>query len=821
MTLPTAALQWQAAGFSVIPILVDGTKRPAVRWAPFTQQPADAGLVASWWNLNHDHGIALIMGAVSGGAEMLELEGRACTVENLSAIERACVEAGVVDIWYALTTDGYSEKSPSGGLHLIYRITDHEVPGNEKVARRPASDQELELAPQDRIKVLAETRGERGYVIVAPTSGLSHSSGRPWETLTGTPHSVLGLTWEDRCKIHGAVRLALDESQSAVSTQDGAYPARTHGEVDHSDRSGRPGDDFESVSWDDGLLLGGAGWTRSHQSGSTVHWTRPGKDPRDGFSATTGRDPARDRLYVFSTSTIFPVEEPLTKFHVYALLHHGGDHATAARELRRLGFGSSHSSEVAPLRDFTTQAPIDPESCSAFTLDAVGATERLAAYVKGRFLWVHEEKMYYEWSGRRWRPDHTGSLSRDWDGLTKGLLECEEEAIRKWAGTKARTAQLATWVVGNMRTVSGVTVSRSAFDHDRGLLNLKNGTLDLRDLQFRDHDRDDMMTRIFNCCYDPATDCQQWTKFMEEVLPDKEIRDYVQRACGYSLLGDADQRVMFLVWGPSGTGKTQFLETLRHLFGEYGIAASMGAFAQGVSNKGPSPDIHRFRGKRFVSTSETADTAKFDEEMVKRLTGRDMMTTRSLYQVEQEWTPECTIWIATNHKPRFTSDDDGIWRRSKLLPFTTRFGVDRPEIPDMARRFLFPEADGILNWMLEGLVDYQRNGLREPEMVKQEVAEHRREVDTVCTFLDESIEDGRISMGAGNLIPTIQLYQVYLEWCQRSYERGLSRRRFTQRVVRYSDGLEVLHSRAGSVIKGLAYTGFRTPGDWRQAALEN
>ena len=300
---------------------------------------------------------------------------------------------------------------------------------------------------------------------------------------------------------------------------------------------------------------------------------------------------------------------------------------------------------------------------------------------------------------------------------------------------------------------------------------------------------------------------------MEDVLPNQEVRQYVQRACGYSLLGDADQRVMFLVWGPSGTGKSQFLETLKYVFHDYGISASLGAFTPATA-KGPSPDVHRIRGKRFVSTSETADSARFDEECIKRLTGRDTMTTRGLYQNEVEWVPECTIWIATNHKPRFTSDDDAIWKRSKLLPFTTRFGdAGTPEIPDMARRFLFAEADGVLNWMLEGLRDFLVGGLREPAEIRSQVEQHRHEVDAVATFLDEMIDDLRLIRDDDAQISTRILYQLYTEWCGRGYEKPFGHRRFINRVQRYVPGSVNGHSGSSRFLTGLAIQR-PEPGAW-------
>lgn len=803
MNVPAIAQQWRDAGFSTIPILPDGKKRPAIKWAPYIEELPSLEEVSTWWREGSGYGIALAMGPVSMNAEMLELEARACDGESLDKIRAACYDLGVDDLWNDLCQVGYTEASPTGGLHLIYRVSGHPVPGNEKVARRPATTEELLEHPDDKVKVLAETRGHGGYVIVAPTPGTCHPSGEGWIKTSGLYGTVLTITWEQRVQLHAAIAAALD--QLPPTRLPVPVPAPEAHTLNHfGNDGGRPGDDFESVPWDDALLLGGAGWHRGLTSatGETV-WTRPGKDPRDGFSATTGRDPNRDRLYVFSTATVLPDNEPLTKFHVYALLHHGGDHGAAAKSLRQRGFGDV-ATRSGELQDFTGRASIDEES---FTLDAIGAASRLADHVAGNFLWAYEEKCYYHWTGTHWTPDDTGELPRQWDKLTWGLIQDGDAGVKKWAETKARTAQMTNFAISHMRTVEGVTVSRREFDNDRGILNVHNGTLDLRSNRFRDHSRSDKITRMFNASFDPTVEAPHWIKFMETVLPDPNIRDYVKRACGYSLLGDADQRALFLVWGPSGTGKSQFLETLRHVFADYGATASLSTFIPS-QGKGPSPDVHKLRGRRFVSTSETADGVRFDEEMIKRLTGRDVMSTRSLYQMEQEWTPECSIWIATNHKPRFASDDNAIWRRSKLLPFLTEFGEGgQQEIPDYARRFLFAESTGILNWMLEGLHGYLANGLMEPIEVREQVAIHRREVDMVAMFLDEMIEDGRLTLGEEYTVVSRSLYQLYLDWSHRGYEKPFARRRFTERVLRYDPVIKRSHSKNDRTIRGLGIGG--------------
>lgn len=862
-TVASAALAWQAAGFSTIPIIANKAqskglwKKPALRWKDYQTTPASLEQVSAWWANGHEYGLALIMGKVSGNAEMLEIEGRSCDGDSLTAIANAMDEAGIGHLWDLLNgAAAYSEVSPSGGLHFIYRVSDHEVPGNHPLARRPATEVELAANPDDKIKVLSETRGEGGYVIVAPTSGLCHPSGEPWVLLTGESGVVPTLTWEERNLVHAAITRALDELQSSVGSLGGersydrshavavsmpatetSHPAGQFSYEQHSGR--RPGDHFEDATdWGDADLLGGSGWSEGRPMGGARTWIRPGKDPADGISATTGHDAGRDRLYVFSTSTCFPTEQPITKFAAYAYLRHAGDMASAARELRRRGFGdgdvdqarSVHGSraelqhrpggpprggmgrpdgshlDVGGSPDFREQTDIEEESWGKkFPMDDLGGRHYLAQELNGDVRWVSEEKAYYIWGGRAWAPDVEGHVDQAYDKMTERMCESDDSSMREWASKKLRSGTRANWVTKNLRTVPGVSVSASDFNRrDTGKLNLQNGVLDLRSGEFGPHSRELLCTRVFGASFDPQATCPNFYKFMEDAIPDEQVRAYVQRAVGYSLLGDAKERALFLVWGPSGTGKSQFMETMQHVFGGYGVTAPLGAFVGG-RDAGPQAEVHALRGKRFVSTSETADNTRFNEEIVKRLTGSDTVSTRNLYQSAQEWKPECAIWIATNHKPRFSSDDDAIWRRSKLIPFTTRFGSeDAPrEIVGFAEKMLFAEADGILNWMLAGLAAYLEGGLQEPEEIAEQATQHRQEVDSVASFLEDSVADGKLHRDEVGWIKSGDLYLLYTEWCRQGSEHPFGRRRFTNRVL--ANWAEVNAERQGgqAVLRGL------------------
>lgn len=793
MTIAVVARAWHHIGVSTIPILPNASKRPLVRWAEYQARLPFDGELSDWWSNGQEYGIALIMGKVSGGAEMTELEGRACDGATFSAIQAACEDLGIADVWTMFNGPyGYSEMSPSGGLHFIYRVSDHDVPGNEKIANDPTG------------LVLAETRGEGGYVIVAPSSGMCHPSGDGWVKLSGEYGALPTVTWEQRCLFHLAIRRAFgyDDTTAALApssafregSQDAAVqlprqptnqPSLPEGRT--AVEEVRPGDLFEqTVDWGDPLLLGGAGWTLAFQHGPTRHWTRPGKSVRDGASATTGHAGDRDRLFVFSTSTEFPTEEPITKFRAYSLLHHGGDDRSAAQQLVRLGFKTPAISVPKDLADFQPDESIEAIN-NFYELTDLGNGQRLAKYMDKRFKWVPELKQWFVWTGTCWERDLEDKATWTAGEMTSQMIASSDETLRKW-GRKSQSARALRASVDLARMQPGMSCTAERFDVQPLLLNLKNGTLDLESGVLREHDRTHLITKTFNAKYDPEAACPNFHRFISQVLPDPHIRAYVQRAIGSTLIGKVDQRALMLIHGPSGTGKTQFTELMRFLFGGYGVTAPPSTF-RSKRDGAPSNDLHRLRGARFVATSETADSAAFDEELIKRITGGDAMNTRGLYQEYVEWIPEATIWIATNFPPKFNSDDDAIWKRAKLIPFVTRFGEDGapPVIPDFARTLLFPEADGILNWILEGLREFLANGIQEPTTVHVAATDLRNEVDPVCRFLEERSADGILILESQERIKVLELYTMYQEWARQSGERYLGRRRFLNRLEGNAD----------------------------------
>jgi uncharacterized protein DUF3987/bifunctional DNA primase/polymerase-like protein len=306
-----AALAFTEAGCSVVPAMADGSKAPAGKWHRWQSERPSVEQVTQWLSDGRYGGFGVVCGAVSGGLEMLELEGRAVAAGIDVAYRDALTDHGLGGVWRRIVA-GYAETTPGGGLHVMYRV-DGTPRANTKLAVTAAGD------------VLIETRGEGGFVIVAPSGGSTHPSGKPWQLAKGGPATIGTITEEERDALH-AVASLLSKAAPLSPPLPRIWP--TPGQD-------RPGDDFNArAGWAE--ILAPHGWTCVRAFGTGAHgWRRPGKDG-PGISATTREDGG---LYVFSTSTPFNTEVPYTKFGAYAVLNHCGDYTAAAAQLRRDGYG--------------------------------------------------------------------------------------------------------------------------------------------------------------------------------------------------------------------------------------------------------------------------------------------------------------------------------------------------------------------------------------------------------------------------------------------------------------------------------------------------
>lgn len=313
-----------AAGISVVPPREDGTKAPIAAWKDYQTTAAGPLKVAEWY-AGDRAGVGVICGAVSGGLELLEFDDAAILGDFITAATGAGCKPLLTRV-----ARGYYETTPHGH-HLFYRIADGPVPGNTKLARRPKTDAE-KLHAQDNVKTLIETRGEGGFVVVAPSSGRVHPTGLPYVLKRGGWDQLATITLEERAELH---RLAMTFDVPLLSGLPAPRGAPSPAPRAPEAGAARPGDDY-NLRGSIFELLERHGWVHLGLANDGNHqFRRPGKS--DGISATW-KD---DQFWCWTTSAAFEAERTYTLFGVYTVLEAGGDFAEATRKLAAEGYGTS------------------------------------------------------------------------------------------------------------------------------------------------------------------------------------------------------------------------------------------------------------------------------------------------------------------------------------------------------------------------------------------------------------------------------------------------------------------------------------------------
>jgi Bifunctional DNA primase/polymerase, N-terminal/Protein of unknown function (DUF3987) len=342
-----AVVEAWAAQLNPVPVKEDGSKAPDCGlWAERQKRRTTEQELANWFDpaaRRRRHGVGTICGKVSGNLEVLEFDAGG---ESYQAFKSMADALGLGDLVERIEA-GYAEQSPSGGIHWLYRC--EVVEGNTKLASRPKT--EAELTDSDRatiaekeakgetytpVKTLIETRGEGGFIVLAPSAGPVHPTGRPYVLLRGAPATIATITAEERADLWALAR-AFDHpvaQELPPATAPKSPKSRSELPPDWQDIVSPIDDYCARKLWSDILPHG---WTLAYRHGDTEYWRRPDKDR--GHSATIGRGGA-DRLYVFSSSTAFETNKPYSKFDAYARLNHGGNDKAAVKSLAQDGYGT-------------------------------------------------------------------------------------------------------------------------------------------------------------------------------------------------------------------------------------------------------------------------------------------------------------------------------------------------------------------------------------------------------------------------------------------------------------------------------------------------
>lgn len=278
----------------------------------------------------------------------------------------------------------------------------------------------------------------------------------------------------------------------------------------------------------------------------------------------------------------------------------------------------------------------------------------------------------------------------------------------------------------------GIPVLPGELDRDPWLLNVKNGTVDLRTGELRPHKRDDLITKIVPVEYDSEASCPTWLAFLNRIMDGNErLIAFLQRAAGYSLTASTQEQCFFLLYGTGANGKSVFLTTLLAVMGDYGIQAAPDLLLAKSGESHPTEVADLF-GARLVVATETEAGRRLAENLVKQHTSGDRLKARFMRQDFFEFEATFKIWLATNNKPIVKGTDYAIWRRIKLIPFTVTIPPEERDksLPAKLRQ----ELHGILAWAVQICLEWQKYGLNEPQEVTAATCAYRDEQDILGSW---------------------------------------------------------------------------------------
>lgn len=377
-------------------------------------------------------------------------------------------------------------------------------------------------------------------------------------------------------------------------------------------------------------------------------------------------------------------------------------------------------------------------------------------YVVDRGAWLI-------WDCKRWAPQHkTGVFS-----LAMHHLEGYELTARsiQSKNTVAAIEVLARGLVG---------LESNVLDRDDWLLNTPSGIVDLRKGETRRHDPVEMMTRLATA--GPEGDCPTWGRFLTEVTAgDAALQLFLQRMIGYAATGSIREHALFFLYGTGGNGKGVFLNVISELLGDYAAVSPMETFTDSGTDRHPT-DLAMLQGRRLVVAQETEEGRRWAESKIKALTGGDPISARFMRQDFFTFLPKFKLIIAGNHKPSLRNVDPAMRRRFNLVPFTVTIPQERQdkELADKLRR----EAGGIMRWIVEGCLEYQRIGLAPPPAVSEATSEYFSAQDLFGQWLEDCCERGEPFWE-----PPSRLFASWKLYAEKANERPGAQKSFKDRLA--------------------------------------
>ncbi|KAI93930.1 DNA primase [Rhodomicrobium udaipurense JA643] len=383
-------------------------------------------------------------------------------------------------------------------------------------------------------------------------------------------------------------------------------------------------------------------------------------------------------------------------------------------------------------------------------------------------------------------------------------------------GNRARTVAMI------QQAVPHITVTPAALDAAPLKCNVQNGTLvfEVKEIEEEDlecpdpdvvrmvrrkvasvrldpHRREDRISKMACCSYDPKATAPRFTAFMERFQPDDAQRRYLQVAAGRGLLGGASTQCLIFLYGDGSNGKSVWMELMARILGDYAGRMKPESITGSQEQAGdrPTPDFARLAGKRFVAIAELPRNSPLREGLIKTMTGSEPMPVRHLNKGFFDLTPEFIPFMSGNEMPVIGGLDKGIWRRMKFVHWPVTLTDDEQRPFEEVVGEMFEEASGILNWLIDGAIIFLEQGLREPPGVRALTQSHREDSDPVGAFVRDCVKPD-----PGGQVQARAMYTAFAKYCasnaikpwtEKSFSNAMKQKGFKREDKRIRQWLDV------------------------------
>ena len=370
--------------------------------------------------------------------------------------------------------------------------------------------------------------------------------------------------------------------------------------------------------------------------------------------------------------------------------------------------------------------------------------------------------------------------------------------LNKYAA-HVQTSNGLNFMLRELQAVQGVPASVGDFDQHPDLLACRNGVVNLKTGELGPHDPSLLLTRRVDLDYDPNAKCPRWEGFLEEVFPKyPDLPAYMRRLVGYGITGHTTEQCFAVLWGTGANGKSVYTDTLTEVFRELTTTTPFSTFEDRASGGIPN-DLAALKGARMVMAAEGEQGRPMAESVLKRVTGRDLIAARFMRKEFFEFRPTFLLNLATNFKPSFKGQDEGLWRRVKLIPWERYFAPE--ERDHRLGDKLLAEAPGIFAWAVRGAREWYEGGLKDPAIIKSSTKEYRETSDALAGFLPGVfITDPNAGRVEGKV-----LFDAYLNWAD---EENLPQREIWTRRT-FFGALEERGLTKKKTSTGVAFDGVR------------